>query len=132
MDSVDAEDRAAQGVVPDREPFPAERGQDEQSRRPAAVPALREELVREELVRRRGVGAGEIGAAGPGRSGTAGEDRGDVQLGAGDEHPGALGDLPFRTTCTATETGSAIAPRAKGICSGMPWPSPRDPARFTP
>lgn len=99
---VDAEDRAAQGVVPDRESFPADRGQDEQSRRSAAVLALAD---REELVRRRGVGAGEIGAAGPGRSGTTGEDRGDVQLGAASERQPVRGRSCPSAACRRLAAG---------------------------
>src|SRR5699024_984789 len=76
---VEAEHGAAQVLVPDGEAFPAEAGQDEQSRRPAPSFAL---ALLEEVVGAPGVDAGEIGAARPCGGGAGGEERGDAQLGA--------------------------------------------------
>src|SRR5699024_2343137 len=91
----------AQVLVPDGEAFPAEAGQDEQSRRPAPALALLEETVGAA-----DVGAGEICAACPCGGGSGGEERGDVQLavtGEGEAVRGAVERVALRSGADARD-----------------------------
>src|SRR5699024_8756000 len=100
---VEAEHGTQHVLVPDGVAFPAEAGQDQQSRRPATALAL---ALLEETVGAADVGAGEICAACPCGGGSGGEERGDVQLadtGEGEAVRGAVDQDALRSGADARD-----------------------------
>src|SRR5699024_11277115 len=120
---VETEHGAAQVLVPDREAFPAEAGQDEQPRRPAAVLA---HALLEEAVGALGVGAGEVGAACPCGGGPGGEERGDVQLSATGEGEAVRGAVDRGLLRGGAEAGDPAAGAEGGVVLARGGPGDAD------